>query len=140
MKCDKMTTQPRTHPARILVVDDEPAVAESIAMLLQFDGHQVWRAGSGEEALGWLARESFDLVLTDFEMKGMNGATLASQVSERWANIPVLLITAYAEMLPTWGVDLTHIVKVLSKPPFLNDLRLALRELLGSSEPAETRT
>jgi len=135
-----MTTQAGTHPARILVVDDEPAVAESIAMLLQFDGHQVERAASGEEALALLAQDGFDLVMTDFEMKGMNGATLASQVRERWASMPVLMITAYAEMLPTWGVDLTNINKVLSKPPFLNDLRLALRELLDSAEPATTHT
>jgi CheY-like chemotaxis protein len=133
-----MTTQAVTHPVRILVVDDEPAVAESIAMLLQFDGHHVKRAGSGEEAMACLASESFDLVMTDFEMKGMNGATLATQVRERWTNMPILMITAYAEMLPTWGVDLTHVNKVLSKPPFLNDLRLALRELLGPTEPAAT--
>lgn len=131
-----MTTQAGRHPVRILVVDDEPAVAESIAMLLQFDGHQVKRVGSGEDALDSLAEEPFDLVMTDFEMKGMNGATLASQVRERWAKMPILMITAYAEMLPTWGVDLTHVNKVLSKPPFLNDLRLALRELLVATEYA----
>jgi CheY-like chemotaxis protein len=125
-----MTTQAGTTAIRILVVDDEPAVAESIAMLLQFDGHDVQRVGSGEEALGLLDDEAFDLVMTDFEMKGMNGATLAAQMRERAPQLPIIMITAYAEMLPTWGVDLQHINRVISKPPFLNDLRLALRETL----------
>lgn len=121
------------NPASILVVDDDPAVAESIAMLLQFDGHTVQRAPGGEEAMALLEQMPFDVVVTDYEMKGMNGSMLAALVRKRFPQLPIILLTAYAEMLHTWGVDLRHITLVLSKPVFLCDLRRSLLELAPSS-------
>ena len=92
-------------------------------MMLQFDGHQVVTAASGREALEILDREKFDVVITDFAMPGMKGDELAAAIKARNPAQPVVMITAYAEMLPKPlpGVDF-----VVSKPFLLENLREAI--------------
>ena len=116
---------------RILVVDDEPIVCESIRMLLSFDGHDVRTAGNGPEALSRFDPEAFDLLITDFAMSGMDGAELARRVREQAPQLPVILLTAYAEMLDSWKADLTSVDRVMSKPFRLEDLRTALAQITG---------
>ena len=53
---------------RILVVDDEPFVCESVKLMLAHDGHAVETAGGGREALAKYAPDRFDLVITDYNM------------------------------------------------------------------------
>jgi CheY-like chemotaxis protein len=80
---------------RILVVDDEPLVCESVAMLLAHDGHEVETAGSGEEALFKQGSAQFDVVITDFAMPGMKGDQLSAALKQRAPSLPVLLLTAF---------------------------------------------
>src|SRR5690349_17749673 len=82
---------------RILVVDDEPMVCETVKMLLQFQGHVVKDAGSGEEALAVFQPGKFDLVITDFFMPNMTGGDLAVAIKTRSPCQPIVLLTAYAE-------------------------------------------
>jgi len=56
-----------------MVVDDDPTLAAVLAEFVGMLGHSVVVCGSGEEAMDWLGRESFDLVFTDYRMPGMNG-------------------------------------------------------------------
>ena len=58
---------------RVLVVDDEPLVCETVSMLLQMNGHRVGTAASGKEALNLFEPGRFDLVVTDFSMPEMTG-------------------------------------------------------------------
>jgi CheY-like chemotaxis protein len=117
---------------RILVVDDEPLVCEAVEMMLRFDGHEVITTGSGKEALAMLEREKFDVVITDFAMPGMKGDELAATIKARNPAQPVVMITAYAEMLPQplAGVDC-----LVSKPFLLENLREAIIKV---SPPAKT--
>ncbi len=64
---------PPVAPARILVVEDEPAVADFIAKALQRAGHTVWCATNGQEALSMLADERPDLIISDIKMPSMRG-------------------------------------------------------------------
>jgi len=108
---------------KILVVDDEPFVCEAVKMMLNFDGHTVKTAGSGKEALTMLEQEPFDLVITDYSMPGMKGDELAAIIKSRNSRQPVVMITAYAEVLakPLSGVD-----ALVSKPFLLENLREAI--------------
>jgi len=67
---------------RILVVDDEPEVAAIIAELLSSDGHQVVTVSSGEAALEHAAASTFDLILSDIRMPGLDGPALYSKLIE----------------------------------------------------------
>lgn len=120
-----------SSPARrILVVDDEPLVADAVKMLLEYDGHTVEMANSGEEGLTLFEKGKFDLVITDYEMPGIKGDQLALAIKARAPKQPVVLITAYAERLASNGNPLTGIDFVMSKPFRVDDLRAAIAKVL----------
>lgn len=125
-----MTTSKGRH-FRILVVDDEPIVCDSIRMLLTFDGHSVQTANNAEQALQTFDEAEIDLLITDYAMPGKPGAELAADIRQRAPHLPVIMITAYAEMLDSWGADLSSVDCVVSKPFRLDDLRQALIDVTG---------
>jgi len=115
---------------RILVVDDEPAVSEAIKMMLEYDGHKVQTANSGGEALVLLEQGEFDLVTTDFSMRGMKGDTLAAIIKQRQPNLPVLMISINGAMAKASGSPLPGVDLVICKPFLLEDLRNAIAKVL----------
>jgi len=117
---------------RILVVDDEPAVGDTVKMLLKIDGHEVETTNSSMEALGLFESGRFDLVFTDFAMPGMNGHQLAAAIKAGVPDQPVIMITGHAgTLLPSPDVDL-----VIGKPFLLEHLREAIAKVM----PDETLT
>ncbi len=118
---------------RILVVDDEPLVCDAVKMMLHFDGHEVETACSGKEALALLEKHRFDLVITDFEMPVMKGDELAAAIKARSPKQPVVMITAYAEMLQASGNPLTGVDLIISKPFLLENLREAIAKVTPGS-------
>jgi len=114
---------------RILVVDDEPLVCEAVKMMLNFDGHRVETASGGKEALALIEQGQFDLVITDFEMPVMKGDELAAAIKARSPNQPVVMITAYAEMLQASGNRLTGVDLVIGKPFLMENLREAIAKV-----------
>src|SRR5262245_56303670 len=85
--------------ANILVVEDEPAIQELIAVNLQHAGHHVIRAGDAEGALGIVRNALPDLLLIDWMLPGMSGVSLARQLrqEERTRAIPIIMLTARSE-------------------------------------------
>jgi DNA-binding NtrC family response regulator len=81
--------------ARILVIDDEAGIRESLEVLLTLEGYAVSTAPDGEEGLRILDQESFDLVLLDLALPGQSGLELLPQIKERLPELPVIMITAY---------------------------------------------
>jgi DNA-binding response OmpR family regulator len=69
--------------ARILVIDDEAGIRESLEVLLTLEGYAVNMAADGEEGLRVLDQESFDLVLLDLALPGQSGLELLPQIKER---------------------------------------------------------
>src|SRR5438552_5403575 len=116
---------------RILVVDDEPFVCESIKMLLAHDGHSVETASGAEEALTKYDPARFDLVFTDFAMPGMKGDQLAAKIKKQIPARPVVLLTAFPPPTVPPAIDL-----LVTKPFMLETLREALRKVLGTDEPS----
>ena len=86
-------------PKRILVVDDELFVCDAVKMMLAFDGHHVDTATSAEEALVLFDKGNMTGHSTDYAMPVTRGDTLATEIKSRSPGQPVILITAYAEML-----------------------------------------
>lgn len=81
----------------ILVVDDDPAVLRSIASLLSQD-YEVVACSSAEEAIAHVSRNAVDAVLTDIRMPTLSGMELLDQIRRILPDIPIILMTGYAEM------------------------------------------
>ena len=116
------------------MVDDEPFVCDAVKMMLTFDGHIVETANNGKEALQLFEEGKFDLVITDFAMPSMKGDELAAAIKARSPKQPVVMITAYAEMLQSAGNPLTGVDFIISKPFLLENLR----EAIAKVAPAES--
>ncbi len=84
-----------TSNARILVIDDEAAIRESLEVLLSLEGYTVRLTVDGEEGLRTLEQETFDMVLLDLALPGQSGLDLLPQIKERQPELPVIMITAY---------------------------------------------
>ncbi|MBX3462484.1 MAG: sigma-54-dependent Fis family transcriptional regulator [Planctomycetes bacterium] len=85
---------------RVLVVDDEPDLAESCAYFLTRAGYAARTAGSAVEAQERMAAEAFDVVVTDVRMPRMSGMELLATIKQRDPDVEVLLLTGYPD-LPT---------------------------------------
>ena len=81
--------------ASIVVVDDEVAVRESLARVLEREGHRVWQAASADEALSILQSENVHLVLSDLKMPEMNGLELLREIKRRAPDVEVVMITGH---------------------------------------------
>ncbi|WP_067464770.1 response regulator transcription factor [Actinomadura macra] len=117
-------------PARILVVDDEPAVRESLSSSLTFEGYTVVEAADGAMALDRVEREPPDLVVLDVLMPRMDGLTTCRRLRALGATMPVLMLTA-RDMVGdrVTGLD-AGADDYLAKPFELDELLARVRALL----------
>jgi len=83
---------------KILVVDDELVMRESLADWLKLDGHDVQKAASAEMALDLLKDTRFDILLVDIKIEGMSGLELLKKVKESDPDVSVVMITAYGSV------------------------------------------
>jgi CheY-like chemotaxis protein len=121
---------PVCHLKHILVVDDEPFVAESVQFLLEEDGYVVERATSGHEALGIFEPGKFDMVFTDYLMPQMRGDKLAAAIKCLCPTQPVVMITAFPEKLQSSECPLGGVDSFICKPFDAQILRTALARTL----------
>ena len=82
-------------PARILIIDDEAAIRESLEALLTMEGFSVTMAVDGPTGLEQLATNEFDLLLLDLALPGESGIDLLPRILEMQPDLPVIMITAY---------------------------------------------
>src|SRR6202789_4342629 len=80
---------------RILIIDDETAIRESLDTLLTLEGFMVSMAGDGPSGLELLSRNEYDLLLLDLALPGESGIDLLPRIVEMQPNLPVIMITAY---------------------------------------------
>lgn len=114
---------------RILIVDDEPAVREAIAMVLADEGYMVLTAPDGRAALGMFSAAP-DLLITDLMMPYLDGWDLLAHLREQYPTLPVILMSAVDPMRwrRTSSPAPDHTV-FLSKPFDLEKLLAIVRQL-----------
>jgi signal transduction histidine kinase len=116
--------------ARIMLVDDNLRVRHATADLLREHGHEVAEAASGAEALAMLAKDAaFDAIITDYVMPGLSGAELAREVRTHLPDIPILLITGFANLTDS----LPQKVERLGKPFRAAELLAQISAMLDRS-------
>lgn len=118
--------------ARILVTEDDEAVRTFVKRALELDGHAVDVAEDGAEAVETLKADDagYDLLLSDIKMPVMDGIALALVVARDWPQLPILLMTGYADQRErAHGLDaLVH--DVVTKPFSLADIRRVVGKAL----------
>ena len=116
---------------KLLIVDDNADVRETIVQMVEADGHRVESVADGRTALAALSTARPDMVLVDFAMPGLNGAELIAKAREIHPGLPCLLITGYwdSEALAKYGVD----CPILRKPFTAEALRDAMAAALGKA-------
>ena len=123
---------PTIAPKKILVVDDEPPVADTIKRVLLLGGHTVEIAETAEQALRLYAVGKYDLIVTDYALGRMTGLDLAAEIRGKSPKQPIILISAYAESLTYRKERLTNIDVLLGKPFSLEDLQAALVKVFSA--------
>lgn len=81
---------------KILIVDDEMVMRDSLTAWLEEDNFEPLSSESGMQALELLEKDKPDVILVDIKMPGMDGITLLKKIKEKYEDIPVIMITAYA--------------------------------------------
>ena len=84
--------------SQILIVDDDSQLREAIVDTLMLTGYVCLEADGGEKALEILTKQKVDMVISDIQMGGMDGHTLLNSIHEKYPQLPVLLMTAYANI------------------------------------------
>ncbi len=130
--------------ARILVVDDEPAIVETLQLVLEGAGHSVITAGSGNECLDAIARAPCDLVLLDLMLPDRPGLEVLGEIRKINRELPVVMLTAYGSI--DTAVEATRLgaSNFLTKPwnnsKLLLEIRQALEQKRLESENARLRS
>ncbi len=116
--------------AKILIVDDELIMRESLAGWLERDGHHVKKAASGEEALEMMKNIRFDILLVDMKMEGMSGLDVLRHVRENDPDVAVVIITAFGSISTAIDAMKQGAYDYLLKPFDPNELGMLIEKII----------
>ena len=122
--------------AKILIVDDEKAIRESVSLVLAEEGHETNIAADGNEALELLNKDNFDVMITDLKMPGMDGMKLVEKCLQICPQTSVIIITAHASVESAIEALRMGAFDYILKPFDFDDLILKVNRLLGNKELA----
>ena len=115
---------------KIIVVDDEPSIRESLRGWLQQDGYQVETAAGGPEALAKNAENRFDIMLIDVKMPEMGGLTLLKKIKEIDSDIAIVMMTAHGAIRDAVEAIKLGAYDYLLKPFELEELSFTIEKLV----------
>ncbi len=117
--------------ARILVAEDDDAMRQFLSVALSRSGHDVVAVSDGDSALQNISRETFDLLLADIRMPGVDGLEVARAARNRMPELPIMLITGYAADALDARDLIDSDVRVFSKPFHLQEIVRQVSHLLA---------
>ena len=115
---------------RILVVDDEATIRDSLKDILEGEGFDVELAGDGIQALQILGDQEFDLVLSDIKMPRMDGIELLSHCARHYAQMPIIMISAHGNVQTAVEATKLGAFDFITKPLDLDRLLITIRNAL----------
>jgi DNA-binding NtrC family response regulator len=128
--------QNAVKPPRILIVDDDPGQRSLLDSFLRSQGFLTVLASSGQQALEILRTEPFSLMISDVRMPGLSGLETLRRARQEHAVLPVLLVTAYADIREAVGAMRDGALNYLPKPIDLDELVATVRQVTGLTKTA----
>ncbi len=125
------------RPVRILLVDDDTAIRHLMREILSEEGFETDVAVDGFDALGQLAAESYDAVISDLDMPRLDGLRLLREIRRKGMGIPVIIQTAHLDDSLRFTLWRMGAFRVLSKGQ-LEELLESLREAIDTSRRTAT--
>ena len=122
--------------ARVLIVDDDPGQRSLLDSFLRSQGFETVVASSGEEALALLRSQEFGMMISDVRMPGLLGLETLRRARQEHAVLPVLLVTAFADIREAVGAMRDGALNYLAKPIDLDELLATVRQATGLSKSA----
>ena len=119
--------------ARILVIDDESAIRDSMRMILEYEGYDFLGAATGEEGITLAERESVDLVFLDIKMPGMDGLEVLGKLKAQADQLPVVMISGHGTVATAVEATKLGAFDFIEKPLATERILLAIRNALGFS-------
>jgi two-component system nitrogen regulation response regulator NtrX len=113
---------------RILVVDDEPAIRDTMRMILEYDGYECLVAGSGPEGLSTVERDKPDLVFLDIKMPGIDGLEVLSRLRGLNESLPVVIVSAHGSAATALEAGRLGAFRFIEKPLSKDYVLDAVRE------------
>ncbi|HWX20804.1 MAG TPA: sigma-54 dependent transcriptional regulator [Candidatus Binatia bacterium] len=129
-----MSSEPRNHAAtapRILIVDDDPGQRSLLDSFLRSQGFDTLPVTSGEQALETLRSRNFSLMISDVRMPGLSGLETLRRARKEHPILPILLVTAYADIREAVGAMRDGALNYLAKPIDLDELLVTVRQATG---------
>ncbi len=123
---------------RVLVVDDEEPIRKLITNILSLRGHQYVTANDGHEALEKMMERKFDAVITDIAMPQMDGLALTKEISTRDQNLPIMVMTGYAEEYPPETAITSGAREFIRKPFSVSEFIIRFDQMMRDHEREET--
>src|SRR5438094_4742957 len=124
---------------RILIVDDEAGQRSLLDVFLRSQGFDTLPVPSGERALEVLQTQEISMMISDVRMPGLTGLETLRRARQQHAVLPVLLVTAYADIREAVGAMRDGAVNYLAKPIDLDELLVSVRQATGISKTAPMR-
>jgi two-component system nitrogen regulation response regulator NtrX len=123
--------------SRILVIDDEAAIRDSLRMILEYEGYEFLGAASGQDGLAMVERENPDLVFLDIKMPGMDGLEVLQRIKAADETVPVVMISGHATV--TTAVDATKLgaLDFIEKPLASERVLVTIRNAIDRSRLAD---
>ncbi len=125
-------------PKRILIIDDEPMIVESVSYNLKQEGFEVVTAGDGEAGLKLAETGNFDLILLDLMLPGIDGLEICRTLRKQ-SDIPIIMLTAKeGEIDRVLGLELgadDYITKPFSMRELLARVKTVLKRIVNNNEP-----
>ena len=118
-------------PKRILIVDDDSGQRSLLTSFLRGQGFETYPVASGEEALAALRAQDFSMMISDVRMPGISGLETLRRARQEQAVLPVLLVTAFADIREAVGAMRDGAVNYLAKPIDLDELLANVQQATG---------
>jgi two-component system NtrC family sensor kinase len=116
------------RPVRILCIDDERHILQTLGRFCRNEGHAMTAAVSVAEGLNILALESMDVIISDFRMPGMNGLDFLREVARKWPRSGRILLSGCADLpAVNQAIKDAEIDAFIPKPWSRDELRAAIR-------------
>ncbi len=125
-----------TRSLRVLLVDDDPSLLESLRTALEDEGHKVVTASGGQSGIDAFreaqkAHRLFDIVITDLGMPYVDGRQVVASIRSMSPGTPIILLTGWGQHVANESEKAPQVDRLLGKPPRIRELRTALAELTG---------